>query len=80
MAQEELEDDVRGLKDGISSLLDERRRRSDVVMRVARLLRFRACNLMSRSTGTPRYENASELRACGGCRGPVGRAYPIFFV
>ncbi|WP_143155714.1 MULTISPECIES: hypothetical protein [Burkholderia] len=40
MAQEELEDDARGLKDGIASLLAERRRRSDVVVRVARLLRL----------------------------------------
>ncbi|MBU9366531.1 hypothetical protein LGM85_14385 [Burkholderia multivorans] len=40
MAQEELADDARGLKDGIASLLAERRRRSDVFRRVARLLRL----------------------------------------
>ncbi|WP_124831279.1 hypothetical protein [Burkholderia stagnalis] len=40
MAREELEDDVRGMKDGIANLLDERRRRSDVVVRVVRLLRL----------------------------------------
>jgi hypothetical protein len=44
MRQAELEDDVRRLEGGIARLFEERQRRSDVVVRVARLLRWqRVC-------------------------------------
>ncbi|WP_157660686.1 hypothetical protein [Burkholderia ubonensis] len=40
MKQEELEDEVRGLKLGVARLLDERHRRTEVVAHVARVLRW----------------------------------------